>query len=609
MSRTIFDIETDGLLDKMTTCWCIVCRDVDTGVVTTFGLGEIEKALAFLLKQDELIGHNIIRFDLPALKKLYRFEYAGKVTDTLVLSRLIHTNLADQDRLANVTSTYIPYKMAGSHGLKAWGYRLGCLKGTFLADHGFDHFSEEMMCYCIKDTEVTYELYRLLSKEGWDKRCLILEHKFATVIHLMEQNGFRFNIEAARKLYVQLSQRKLELNEQLQEMFPPDEQEMKSTFWLAGGEVFDTKKAALAAGHKQIEKGPKKIKLLPFNPASRDHIADRLQRLGWKPTELTPEEKPKVDEAVLIKVNFAKDSTGAKAVTLLREFLLLGKRMGQLAEGRQAWLKAETGGRIFGSVNTNGAVTGRCTHSNPNMAQVPRVGTPYGKECRSLFRATEGYKLIGCDASGLELRCLAHYLSPYDEGDYANKILESDIHVVNQEAAGLPTRDAAKTFIYAFLYGAGDQKVGTIIGKGARAGKEIKATFLKRLPALAQLKACISSALGSRDFLKGLDGRHLFIRSAHSALNTLLQGAGAVVMKQATVHLYENLIQKGLTHGQDFAFVAHIHDEFQVEVKPNRVELVKEEAVNAIRQTTDTLGFKCPLDGEARVGPNWAETH
>lgn len=606
MSRTIFDIETDNLLDEMTICWCIVCRDVDTGEVSTFGIGEIDAALEHLHNQDELIGHNIIGFDLPALAKLYRFRFEGKVTDTLVMSRLIHTNVGEKDRQRNARADYIPMKLIGHHSLKAWGHRLGLLKGTYLEDHGFDHYSEEMLCYCVKDTEVTYALYHKLVGAGWDKRCLTLEHEFASCMCKMERNGICFDADKARQLYVKISQRKLELNDRLQEMFPPDKQIMKSTFWLADGSLYDTKKAAVADGHKDIEKGPHKVKLIDFNPASRDMIADRLKRLGWKPSEFTEEGKPKVDEGVL-STTFPPSCT--EAVELLREFLLLVKRMGQLAEGRQAWMKAERGGRIYGRINTNGAITGRCTHSSPNMAQVPRVGSPYGAECRSLFRASEGHVLVGCDASGLELRCLAHYLYPYDKGDYTNKILEGDIHVENQKAAGLPTRDAAKTFIYAFLYGAGDDKIGKVIGKGRGAGRVIKETFLERLPALRELKACISNALSARDFLKGLDGRQLFIRSEHSALNMLLQSAGAVIMKQATVNLYNKLTEHGLTHGKEWAFVAHIHDEYQVEVLPDYVDLVRDEAINGIKSTAHTLNFRCPLDGETHTGRTWAETH
>ena len=621
MSRIIFDIETDGLLDDLTVVWCIVCRDVDTGEVKTFGPDQVHAGVDYLFTQDEIIGHNIINFDLPALRKRYGDQFQArhegkfidralpKLTDTLVLSRLMHTNLAEDDRVGNLKEEVLPSKMVGSHGLKAWGYRLGYHKGEYLEEHGFDHFSEAMMAYCVQDTEVTYHLYQSLVGAKWEEGCITLEHKFAACMQLMERHGFCFDAPAARNLYVTLSCRKLALSEKLKEIFPDDKQEMKSTPWRTDdGILFETKKAAKAAGYKEKEivKGPNKIKTIPFNPGSRDHISARLGRLGWVPKEFTTEGKPKVDEKVLSGIKLANDNG---AVDLLNEYLLLVKRMGMLAEGGQAWLKAERGGRMHGRINTNGAVTGRCTHSTPNMAQVPGVGSPYGKECRSLFKASPGYTLVGCDASGLELRCLAHYLAPYDKGDYTEKILKRDIHVENQKAAGLPSRDAAKTFIYAFLYGAGDSKVGEVIGKGRAAGKLIKETFLRSLPALAKLKACITAKLEGRDHLKGLDGRHLYVRSEHAALNTLLQAAGAVVMKQATVHLYENLEQKGLRHGVDWAFVAHVHDEFQLEVLPDHVATVQEEAVNAIRQTTETLQFRCPLDGESRAGKNWSETH
>lgn len=620
MSRTIFDIETNGLLDDLTDIWCIVCRDADTGEVSTFGPDQIKQGVAHLLDQEEIIGHNIINYDIPALQQLGylndslpkahpNYMKMPKVTDTLVMSRLVYTNLAEEDKIRNLKDDFIPTKLTGSHGLKAWGYRLDCHKGNYLEEEGYDKFTEGMLVYCIQDTEVTYQLFHKLDKQEWDTRCLTLEHEFATCMSHMERHGFCFDIRKARDLYVELSCRKLVLNEKLQDLFPPDSITMKSHLWRTpDGDLYETKKAALGAGFKaaEIEKGPLKTKPLEFNPASRDHIADRLKRLGWVPKDFTEQGKAKVDESVLSAIKLSNDGGACKA---LLEYLLLIKRMGMLAEGQQAWMKLEKDGRLHGRVNPNGAVTGRCTHSTPNMAQVPRVGSPYGKACRSLFKATEGYTLVGCDASGLELRCLAHYLHAYDEGDYSRKILEKDIHVENQKAAGLPNRDAAKTFIYAFLYGAGDEKIGDIIGKGRGAGRAIKETFLRRLPALAQLKSCIGDTLASRDYLKGIDGRLLYIRSEHSALNTLLQSAGAVVMKRATVHLYNKLTNKGLRHGKDWAFTAHVHDEFQMDVKPDLVDLVKEEAINAIQETSGLLGFRCPLDGEAKSGSNWAETH
>ena len=613
MRRVIFDIETDGLLDNLSTVWCIVCRDADTGEVRTFGPEEIPQGIDYLLDHDEIIGHNVIDFDIPALQQLGYIsnQTLPMITDTLVTSRLVHTNLGDQDRIKNLKSEVIPPRLIGSHSLKAWGYRLDCHKGEYLQEHGYDHYSEGMLIYCVQDTEVTYKLYHMLWEDvvTWDVRSIELEHQFATIISKMSRHGFSFDVDKARDLYVKLSCRKLELQEQLQAMFPDDKQEMKSSLWRTpDGALHETKKAAKELGFKdaEIEKGPKKIKLIPFNPASRDHIADRLQRLGWKPKEMTNEGKPKVDESILSSIKLAE---GQEAVQLLNEYLMLVKRMGQLAEGQQAWIKLESDGRIHGKVNTNGAVTGRCTHSNPNVAQVPSCGSPFGAECRELFKASEGYTLIGCDAAGLELRCLAHFLAPYDDGDYTKKLLESDIHVENQKAAGLPTRDAAKRFIYAFLYGAGDAKIGEVIGKGRAAGRAIKETFLNSLPALAKLKACISNTLADRDFLKGLDGRHLFIRSEHSALNTLLQSAGAVIMKQATVELYKSLTEMGLQYGSDWAFVAHVHDEFQMEVRPQHVGVVEVASVDAIKEAGKTLGFRCPLDGEARSGRNWAETH
>ena len=614
MTRTIFDIETNGLLPHCDKLYCLVCRDADTGATHSYGPGRLADGIQHLLSSDEIIGHNIIAFDIPALKHLGYLpdnQQLPKVTDTLVLSRLIHTTIGDTDREHLIKDEdYMPRKTQGSHSLRAWGYRLGELKGNFGEELGFEEYSPEMLKYCEQDVLVSHHLYDSLIAEGWDQQCIDLEHEFAHVIQQMEQHGFAFDLPKAHELYVTLSTRKLALLDSLKAMFPDDKVPMKSHLWrTVDGALFPTKKAAKASGFKEaeIERGPLKLKLVPFNPASRDHIGDRLQRLGWVPTIFTSEGKPKIDESILLGIQLNEKQ---EAVELLNEFLMIGKRMGQLAEGQQAWLKLEVKGRIHGRVQTNGTVTGRCSHSTPNVAQVPRVGNPFGLECRSLFRASEGKALIGCDASGLELRCLAHYMHPYDNGEYARKVLKEDIHTVNQTAAGLPTRDAAKTFIYAFLYGAGDAKIGRdILGRGPRAGKQIKQKFLKSLPALAQLKNCITNKLASNNYLRGLDGRLVYIRSEHAGLNFLLQSAGAIAMKQATVNLYHDLTKEGLVHGVDWAMVAHVHDEFQVETSPDHVPLIKQRAINAIRSAGETLGFRCPLDGEAKSGANWAETH
>ncbi len=566
MKRLVFDLETNNLLPKVSRIHCIGITDLDTDESFVFNDEitpsmydeqkhfNIQDGLDMLDKADVIIGHNIINYDLPVLEKLRGWTPTAYVQDTLVMSRLIHADIRDEDfaRRAKGDGDF-PTKMIGSHSLKAWGYRLGTLKGTFIEQHGFDVWSPEMQEYCIKDTKITAELFRRFDAKNYSHISLELEHRFAQIMTMQELRGFSFDIQAANRLYGELAGEKLELDNQLQDIFPPKEIQMKSTYWRAGNQLFETKTAAIASGFKaaEVSKGPNKVKRIPFNPTSRDHIAERLEAMGWKPKDFTEGGKPKVDETVLSSLPYDE-------AQMLSKILTLQKRMGQLGDGKEGWLKLENQGRIHGHVVTNGAVTGRCTHRHPNMAQVPRA-TSY----RSLFRASDGMVLVGCDASGLELRCLAHYMN---DRDYTKKLLEEDIHTVNQHAAGLPTRDNAKTFIYGFLYGAGDAKVGDIIGKGAKEGRAIKAKFLKSLPSLRVLKEKISKTLQSRDYLKGLDGRKLHIRSEHAALNTLLQSAGAVVMKQATVILFDKLVDRGLKPNEDFAFVAHVHDEFHIEL-------------------------------------------
>ena len=268
-------------------------------------------------------------------------------------------------------------------------------------------------------------------------------------------------------------------------------------------------------------------------------------------------------------------------------------------------MKLEVDGRIHGYVNTNGTVTGRCTHSRCNVAQVPSSHAKYGKKCRSLFYAPGKRLLVGCDASGLELRCLAHYLHPYDDGRYGEIIINEDIHTANQKAAGLKSRSQAKEFVYAWLYGASAPRIGSIVGGGAKEGQQLIQRFLRKLPALKYLKESIDAALKNRDYLVGLDGRHIPVRSSHSALNALLQSAGAVIMKQATVDAYKNHRGEEL----DVIQVAHIHDEIQYEASEDDAVFAGELAVDAIQNSGKPFGFRCPLDGEFKVGADWSETH
>ena len=336
---------------------------------------------------------------------------------------------------------------------------------------------------------------------------------------------------------------------------------------------------------------PLKDHIEVFNPGSRQQIAKRLQEKGWSPKKFTEKGQVIVDETTLAGVDIPE----AKAIA---EYLLIQKRVAQI----ESWIEHTTEDqRIHGKVITNGAVTGRMTHHSPNMAQVPSVTAEYGEQCRSLFTVPQGYKLVGADASGLELRMLAHYMK---DKDYVSEVVSGDVHTKNQKAAGLETRAQAKTFIYAFLYGAGPAKIGTISGGGAKEGQKLIDSFLRNTPSLRNLREKVEK-LASRGYLPGLDGRILFVRSAHAALNTLLQGAGAIVMKQALVVLDESIRKEKL----DAKFVANVHDEWQMEVAEIHAQRVGDLAVDSIRKAGIMLNLRCPLDGEYKIGNNWKETH
>jgi len=565
----IWDLEADNLLDEVTQVWCHVFRDVDTDEVHTFDPTQTQEALDFMDKAKTLIGHNITDYDLRVIKKLHGYTYKGEVIDTLVYSRTVWPDVKEIDFKLNKKGNF-PQKLIGSHSLKAWGYRLGELKGDFNSgSESFAAYTPEMLDYCIQDTAVTNKLYHKIMEKNFSQSALDLEAEIHTLLLQQQEHGFDFNVQEAQALYSRLAQRRSDIEDELVSTFEPTIIELKT-----------------------------KTKTIPFNPASRMQIADRLMKRGWKPKAFTDSGEPKVDETVLSGI----DMPEAK---LLNEYLLLNKRIGQLATGKQAWLKMEKGGKIHGRVNHMGAVTSRCTHSNPNTAQIPSVGAPYGKECRELFISPSGYSLLGADASGLELRCLAHYMAAYDDGSYADVVLNGDIHTANQMAAGLESRNQAKTFIYGFLYGSGDEKTGKIIGKGAKEGKAIKQKFLKKLPALKYLKDAVSKAADERGWVKGLDGRIIPIRHSHAALNTLLQSAGAIICKTWYVFISRAIKKAKL----DAQIVAFIHDEVQVVVKKGQEDETGRVILECMRDVERHFNFRCRLDSEYKYGSNWADTH
>lgn len=613
MTRFIIDIETNGLLPSLTTVHSIVLRNVDDSSVISCasdcsGLyASVETGLDYISEATELIGHNIIKFDFPALKKLYpslELRSDCKIYDTLVASRLFWPELESVD---HARWSHIDRKYIGRHSLAAWGDRLGCAKIKFEGESKetqWDQWTQSMQVYCEQDTLVSLKLYEYMISQNADPRSLELEHKFAEVIAKQEAFGFPFNEKAAYALVNTLRARRAELDETLQEVFPPIVIERWS------------------------QKTGKKLKdnVVTFNPASRQQTAERLtERYSDIKFDKTEKGNPEVNDDVL-------EALGEKypEAKLLAEYQLLNKRLGQIADGKEAWLKhcsVYGDGRIHGEVVTNACISGRCAHKRPNMGQVPSVGHAFGAECRTLFYAPEGWMLVGADASGLELRALAAWLAYWDNGEYASLVSnpESDIHTYNAELFGIydknsgpiskAIRDLSKRLIYCILYGGGAKKTGSIIfpdkneDQQYREGKKTIDTFYKNLPAIKALKDTIDKKIDAKGYLTGIDGRQLQIRSRHSALNQLLQSTGAITVKKATCIVYEDMVNKGLVFGEDWALVAHVHDEIQTLIRPQYVEMYKELAIDSFRKAGEYFNLKCPLTGEAKEGKNWMETH
>jgi DNA polymerase I len=596
----IFDLETDGLLPDVTKVHCLGMTVDGAMAGQVFANVEpydcLEDALELMSRANSLTGHNIIGYDLPVLKKLLGWTPPKhvKIIDTMILSRLIHTNLYEED----IKQKTIPLKLYGRHSLEAWGERLGIKKAKLDGEDVWDKFTPEMADYCVQDVSVTSHLKAYFESLEYSEEATKLEHEFAHVIQRQVDHGFAFDVKKGQELYVSLLKRQEELGKGLRDSF--------GSWYVSEGELTpkkSNKTRGYTAGCKLT-----KIKRVEFNPNSRDHITLQLKRQGWSPKDFTPAGKPKIDEGVLGKLQLPNCKE-------LKEHFLISKRISQLAEGDHAWLKHERNGRIHGYVNTNGAVTGRCTHSSPNVAQVPASYSPYGTECRGLFTVPKDRLLVGCDADGLELRALAGYLKRYDGGKYAEaavsgtKSTGTDIHSINQKILEITSRDVAKTFFYAFIYGAGDQKLGAILGGGPKIGKKARQKFLEGVEGLLDLTTRVKQVYRRRGHLVGLDGRRLHIRSEHSALNTLLQSAGAVLMKRALVILDNTLQLVGMKEGKDYEFVANIHDEFQIEVYHKYARVVGTYAEGAIRRAGEYYEFACPLSATSHIGSTWAETH
>lgn len=596
MKRLTLDIETNGLLFDMDTIHVIVIQDIDTKEIKQF-TGEFEGLREILEGADLIVAHNGIAFDFPVLKSFLDIDIPySKMMDTVILSRILHP---DKRILKGARS---------QHSLENWGLGFHFPKGDF---NDWSKLSQEMIDYCIQDVRITTKIFEFLEPKLEEyKSSIMMDMEFAYYMSLQEANGFTLDIEKATRLSNKFENERNALVRRLQKIVPPFKVYTATYKEAVNGSriIEETENDYTYITGKTKKVVTKDFKFTRFNPNSRKQIISYFQdKYSWEPNSFTDKGTPKVDATILQGLEYEE-------AQVLARIMRLTKKLGMIRDGENSWIKhMKSDGRVHGSVLTSGANGGRCTHSSPNMAQVDKKDL----DMRDCWIPKKGWTLVGADASGLELRILAHYLAFWDKGAYAQIVLNGDIHTHNMNSMGLQSRDNAKTAIYALIYGAGNIKLGSIVAedrefdtKNPRVlmglGKKLRDRVEDNITGYKELVESIGKTVAARNFLKGIDGRPLYPRNDYSALNLLGQSAGATIMKKA-LNIFFKITK--YTHGEDFALCANVHDEWQIECRNEIAEDLGKEMILAMEKTTEVYKLRCPLTGEYSVGSSWKFTH
>lgn len=603
----VIDIETDGLNPKV--IWVMCWQNVKTG--EKGHCTSVQSIQDFFNDNSGslFVGHNIIKFDGPVLRRIAGVDIGvHNVIDTLVLSTLYRPSLV------------------GGHSLDAWGERLGQKKIEF---NDWSKLTEEMITYCYKDVEITCTLFkRLIStllSVDFSEQSIWIQHRITEVIENQHKNGFYFDGPKAVSLLSQLRQLENEAEAKVQEVFPPVRTlvatrpmyKKDGTFtqiYLKDRERYEleeTENLGIYNAYEYVE----------FNLGSPVQRVTKLEELGWstKPGDpLTKTGNPKPFEKGELAPSleeFIKEKDVPEVKAIARWMVLNGR-----ANMVNTWLESynENDSKIHGKLFV--ADTLRFRHQAPNTANIPAVRVKESKdssgnvvdkrilfgeegqftyEARNLWCAKPGRVLVGTDAAGLELRMLAHYLN---RADFTEQVVEGDPHQYNADTVGI-SRPEAKTLIYAVLYGAGPPKIAATLGVSNREGARIRQMFLDKLGLTDLIEKVQDEQRRGRVTL--CDGSKVVCPSPHSSLNYCLQGGGARVMALGSV-LLEGSIQ---SQKLDSLKVGDIHDEWQYDVHPSDADAHAEASVQAIRKAGELLRLNVPLDGEAKVGKTWAETH
>lgn len=611
----VLDIETDDL--NATVIHCVVCKDLTTGKRTLF---RSPSGLMVYLANAFIVGHNLIWFDIPVLNRLWGLNIdLERCIDTLVVSRLINSWDYNQ------------------HGLASWGDRLGFAKGDF---HDFTTYNFRMLRYCVRDVDLTEKIFNFLRRFIENpklRKSMQIEHRAAIICREMHDNGFGFDIERAKELYERINQELISLSGQIEKAFParrviartvlPIPTKMgsinrRSFSWLHDDQTPESIGAVVGVPfHVYGEE--------VFNPSSTKQCIDRLWEFGWNPTEKTKghikaerdgdvSDKFRVYGWTLSEENLQTlPSTAPPAAQLLTRHMLLTRRLSTLDE----WIGAynERTQSIHGEINAIGTWTHRASHKNPNTGNIARVTSEFGGEMRELWRAGPGYRQIGCDAEGIQLRILAHYM---DDEEFTTALVSgrsedgTDVHTLNLRKlngvqSNYPCKDrtTAKTFIYSYLLGASASKTAQVFGCSVPIATEARNKFVDGFPGLKEIKSTLIPKDVRRGYFEGIDGRPVMCNSAHHMLAGYLQNGETVVMKLANWKWRSDLIKQD----RFFQQMAYVHDEWQTRVRDGLPEYVYEEIgkiqADSIRWAGVELGLKCPLAGSFKIGYNWKDCH
>jgi len=430
--------------------------------------------------------------------------------------------------------------------------------------------------------------------------CVSLEMRMAEIMAVQEASGFRFDMEAAERVRGELAREAQDIEEKI-----------RSTYNYYPGKVFTPKRTSAKTGYVA---GAPMTKLVDFNPTSRLHIHWALTTFrGARFTKVTDAGKPKVDEACLSEIKDLALSSGNQQLHdecgLFIRLLTLQKHMGQLSEGANSWLNSIEGDGCIHHSCTLATQTGRNAHRGPNLGQV--VSAPWARE---LFVPFHGHVMVGADLEGLELRALGHYLHRFDDGAFADVVCNGDIHQQNADRVGC-TRTQVKTLTYAFIYGAGDQKLGHSLhpemsdAQKKSLGGDLRRKFLDAIPGLEPLIDAVKLKVRETGKLKGLDGRPIFCDGEHKSLNFLLQSCGAILSKRWLTVSQDLIDAEGFTYDRDYTRCAYVHDEQQFSVLPSEAEHFAQLLVDAAPIAGQYYKFKVPITAASDIGANWAATH